>query len=232
VKDRRSKCRRRHCLSQARAPQHSRTRARNFLQLLVLGIRMRAKRPFLSTPQTCLKPRNSKVSGLSPCLPSIAAAKRPKSSSRVLSSASSRLNFAKRSRNWRWNFCKFQNDGQKTLKESRRRNVFRTRISPNYRQKGVARACSPPPSTDSTPAETTDAGSGVGNGGGTGLATRPQGTPASGGDGAGGSPHYLSGVAERKRDEARALVRLHPKQQRVLALLTRLRDLPADVCGA
>ena len=62
------------------------------------------------------------------------------------------------------------------------------------------------PSTDSTPAETTDAGSGVGNGGGTGLATRPQGTPASGGDGAGGSPHYLSGVAERKRDEARALV--------------------------
>ena len=33
------------------------------------GCRIRAKRPLRSTPQTCLKPRNSKVSGLCPCLP-------------------------------------------------------------------------------------------------------------------------------------------------------------------
>jgi hypothetical protein len=44
------------------------SRARNFLQLLVLGIRIRAKRPARSAPQTSLKPRNSNVSGLCPCL--------------------------------------------------------------------------------------------------------------------------------------------------------------------
>jgi hypothetical protein len=46
---------------------HSRARARNFLQLLVQGIRIRAKRPARSSPQMCLKPRNSNVSGLCPC---------------------------------------------------------------------------------------------------------------------------------------------------------------------
>ena len=43
---------------------------------------------------------------------------------------------------------------------------------------------------------------------------------------------YLSGIAERKRDEARASIRLHPKQQRALAFLARVRDLRADLRGA
>ncbi len=45
-------------------------------------------------------------------------------------------------------------------------------------------------------------------------------------------PLDSSGVAERKRNEACACVRLHPKQQCVLALLARVRDLPADIRGA
>src|SRR5580658_3885814 len=38
-----------------------------------------------------------------------------------------------------------------------------------------------------------------------------------------------SGVAERQGDETRALVRLHPKQQRVFAVLTRVSDLVAHL---
>ena len=42
--------------------------------------------------------------------------------------------------------------------------AFATNLA-ELQKNGVARTCSPPPSTDSTPAETTDAGSGLGNGG-------------------------------------------------------------------
>jgi len=63
-------------------------------------------RPFLVFEQQCLKPRKSNVSGLPrPRLARLRAANRPNSISRVLSDASSRLNFASLSRrsarNWR-----------------------------------------------------------------------------------------------------------------------------------
>src|SRR5438477_7347228 len=69
---------------------HSWVRARNLRQLLTLGSPISAKRPSRSVPQTCLKPRNSKVSGLPSTRAHRSAANRPKSSSRVFSSASSR----------------------------------------------------------------------------------------------------------------------------------------------
>src|SRR4030088_54760 len=56
---------------------------------LVQGMRIKAKRPARSFPQTCSKPRNSNVSGLCPRLRRSTAAKRPKSNSRVFSSANS-----------------------------------------------------------------------------------------------------------------------------------------------
>jgi hypothetical protein len=41
-----------------------------------------------------------------------------------------------------------------------------------------------------------------------------------------------SGIAERKHDESCARARLHPKQQRVLALLASIRNQPANICRA
>jgi hypothetical protein len=98
--------------------------ARNFLQLLVQGMRIRAKRPARSAPQTCLRPRNSNVSGLCPCLNRSTAARHPKSNNRVLSSASSRLNCAKRSRNWRGKFCASPQNWKLPTKSSAKRTKY------------------------------------------------------------------------------------------------------------
>jgi hypothetical protein len=43
-------------------------------------------------------------------------------------------------------------------------------------------------------------------------ATDPRHSQTAGATDAGGIAHYVSGIAERKRDEARACIRLHPKQ--------------------
>src|ERR1700728_3646942 len=60
--------------------------------------------------------------------------------------------------------------------------------------------------------------------------------PPAGATDASGSPHSSearrSGVAERQGHEARALVRLHPEQQRMLSLLACVRELAADIAGA
>jgi len=64
--------------------------------------------------------------------------------------------------------------------------------------------------------------------GGTGLTARPQERPPAGATDAGGSP-FLSGVADRERDELGAVVRFHPEQHRMLALRTCVGEALADV---
>src|SRR5208337_1742679 len=93
------------------------------------------------------------------------------------------------------------------------------------------RAVPATPSTYSTPAGATDAGRQSWYSAGTGLAARPQGTPASGGDGCRRIAPFGSGVAERQRHEFGALPRLHPEQHGVLAVLAGIRQALADIRG-
>jgi hypothetical protein len=86
-------------------------------------MRIRANRPARSIPQTCLKPRNSKVSGLpSLCRNRVTAANRPKSMHRDFSSASSSPNSANRCRTLCWNWfasCRYWKLTKSSAKRTR-----------------------------------------------------------------------------------------------------------------
>src|SRR5262245_43576850 len=84
------------------------------------------------------------------------------------------------------------------------------------------------PSTNSAPAGATDAGTKL-DGMGTGAGPVPLVRTAGGGDGCRRCAPIRSGLAEPQRNELRRVARLHPHENRTLAILLRVFERAADI---